>query len=460
MPKKKGRNGGGGGAVASRKVGNKEIASDDESIFTDNASIISNVSDDSYMRDDGVAGATIGEEDSDELTQDEIFEEKLRDAIELSSQKSAAGRVNSINAICSAFSKKFVPEFVENRRMTLIDIVERSLKKGKASEQVAAAGLAVALCIQLRGVADELYRDVKPILAVIMNDKSSAGAARVGCAYALGNICFLAAQAILEVQSVMEMLENIFRNCKEGSPDLAPLATAALASWTLLSTVMPYSSVQNLLVKLCPVFSRLLDSPDVDLRIATGEAIAVLYEFVAEDLDETDTEEGEMSSAAEDEEVETRNGGSSEELSGVEKAVAELVPKLQSLSTDSHKYRSKKDRKEQKSSFRDILRTVDEGDDYYESVNINTREKLEIESWAQKKQYQAICKALASGTNMHLTENDLIRGVFNMGAPIPSLSTMKSHKPSKSERQFANQQAFKIRSQARGKHRDKRSAVI
>ena len=78
--------------------------------------------------------------------------------------------------------------------------------------------------------------------------------------------------------------------------------------------------------------------------------------------------------------------------SEVEAAMEELVPKLQSLSTDSHKYRSKKDRKEQKSSFRDILRTVQEGDDYYESVKVNSREKLEIESWAQKKQYQAICR--------------------------------------------------------------------
>ena len=129
---------------------------------------------------------------------------------------------------------------------------------------------------------------------------------------------------------------------------------------------------------------RLLDSPDVDLRIATGEAIAVLYEFVADDVDD-DTE---TSSDAGGE----SNG--SAEVDGVEKAMEELVPKLQSLSTDSHKYRSKKDRKEQKSSFRDILRTVDEGDEYYESVNINTREKLEIESWAQKKQYQAICRVI------------------------------------------------------------------
>jgi len=136
------------------------------------------------------------------------------------------------------------------------------------------------------------------------------------------------------------------------------------------------------------------------------------------------------------------------------------VPKIQSLSTDCHKYRSKKDRKEQKSSFRDILHTIEEGEEFYEKVKINSAEKLEIDSWAQKKQYQAISRALASGTNMHLTENDLIRGVFNLGNPLPSLSMLNANRPSKSQRQLANQQAFKVRSQARNKHRDKRSAVI
>ena len=72
----------------------------------------------------------------------------------------------------------------------------------------------------------------------------------------------------------------------------------------------------------------------------------------------------------------------------------ELSPKLKQLSTDSQKFRSKKDRKEQKHSFRDILRTIEEGDGYYEKVVINKREKLEIDSWAMKKQYEMVCKVI------------------------------------------------------------------
>ena len=135
-------------------------------MFNDNASVISNASEQSYMRDDlggGGLGGNIAENDGDGedgggLSQDEMFEEKLRDAIEMATQKSAAGRVNALNGIASAFGKKLIPDFVDARRMTITDVVEKSLKKGKGVEQVAAANLAVSLIIQLRGDADDIYQ--------------------------------------------------------------------------------------------------------------------------------------------------------------------------------------------------------------------------------------------------------------------------------------------------------------
>jgi len=447
MPKKPKNKGGG------RKGKDGTGASDDnDSVFNDNASVVSIASADSMKDLEGNSGNAGGGEDdgADDLTQDELFEEKLRETIDLATQKSANGRVEALNGLCRAFGKKLIPEFVDNRRLTIQDIIEKALKRGKSNEQAAAANLATALCIQLRGEADDMYRDIKPILVTIMTDKSASSLARISVANALGHLCFLAAPAIAEVVSVMESFEQIFATLHSGGPDLLALCTAALSSWTLLATVLPLSRVHDLLIQHAELFGRLLDAPDVDLRIATGEAIAVLYEYVV------DTDDG-GGSDGEDGALEGSEDPTREEL---ERVMGDLAPKLKQLSTDSQKFRSKKDRKEQKSSFRDILRTVEEGEGYYEKVAINKREKLEIQSWAMKKQYEMVCKALASGTNLHLTENELIRDVFEMGAPMPSLSSMQTSKPSKHERQFANQQAFKWRTQTRGKHRDKRSAVI
>jgi hypothetical protein len=54
--------------------------------------------------------------------------------------------------------------------------------------------------------------------------------------------------------------------------------------------------------------------------------------------------------------------------------------------------RSKKDRKEQKSNFRDYVKTVEDGETYHEKMVINRREVLEIETWSQKKQYDTLCR--------------------------------------------------------------------
>ena len=83
----------------------------------------------------------------------------------------------------------------------------------------------------------------------------------------------------------------------------------------------------------------LLSSPDVELRITAGETIALLLE-VAYDHDEEYEPDG----------------------------LENLVDSLRQLSTDSQKYRSKKDRKEQRSSFREVLKTVEDGESPSEQV--------------------------------------------------------------------------------------------
>ena len=62
------------------------------------------------------------------------------------------------------------------------------------------------------------------------------------------------------------------------------------------------------------------------------------------------------------------------------------------MAKDSAKYRSKKERKEQKSSFRDILKTIEDDEEFYEKVAFSKRETLEITSWGMKIQYEQLCK--------------------------------------------------------------------
>ena len=74
----------------------------------------------------------------------------------------------------------------------------------------------------------------------------------------------------------------------------------------------------------------LLQSPHLDVRLSAGEALAVIFELGRDFCDDYEQE-----------------------------WAMDLVDELKELATDSNKYRAKKDRKQQRASFRDILRYIE-----------------------------------------------------------------------------------------------------
>lgn len=98
---------------------------------------------------------------------------------------------------------------------------------------------------------------------------------------------------------------------------------------------------------------QLLESTDVDLRIGAGEAIALIYEGARQYNEDFGFE------VSTDDEIEDPDGIEQETSARHTQDMDELCTKLRQLATDSHKYRAKKDRKQQRSSFRDILRAIE-----------------------------------------------------------------------------------------------------
>lgn len=205
----------------------------------------------------------------------EILEEKLKEVIDLTSQKSTNGRVTSFEALCKAFSSKYMPDFVSGRRMTLMDCAERGLKKGRGAEQEAAAKLLALLCLQLGSVSDSelIYKEQKQYLLTLIADHSMAAGARaqvinfhlmligLSCVNSilsilfplqvcltLGLCTFLADCDLGEIWDVMLALESIvFAPIgASASPDVFRLHSAALNSWSLLLTLLPPSRVYDL----------------------------------------------------------------------------------------------------------------------------------------------------------------------------------------------------------------------
>jgi len=401
---------------------------DDENM--DNWSTMSVQSDDRSSWHGSDQAQTTEDEDT---TEQENFEDKFLECLDNTLLKSAQSRVNALKGLQSALQKKYIADFLLDRRETVSDNLLKCLRKGRGEEQALAAGCLALMAVQLGPEAEDLMTSVQSVLTTVMTDNASSVRARGECACSLSVITLLCCDDLEKTKATTRALEDIFKrgygkgeNSPTVSPEMSWLMSAALSSWCLLLTVAPQYEVQTHINNHLGPLQDLLQNSDVDLRMSAGEAVALLYEL-ARDCDE-DFEH-------EDEET--------------------LCELLKSLATDSVKHRAKKDRRQQRSCFRDIQRFVVEGESPSEIVKLGKENLLEICSWSQKRQYDCLCHILLSGTSVHLKANPMLREMFELGPPGQDVySHTKSL--SKQQRTFINAAAFKARTKARSKHRDKR----
>uniref|UniRef100_A0A3P8NFA0 Interferon-related developmental regulator 1 n=1 Tax=Astatotilapia calliptera TaxID=8154 RepID=A0A3P8NFA0_ASTCA len=402
----------------------------DEDASIETLSHCSSFSDATSVADEG------GETNEDSAQQD--FQYKLKGFIDSTVDKSAKTRQGALDGLKTAMATRILYEFISERRMTITDSIERCLKKGKGEEQRAAASLACLLCIQLgSGIeSEEVFKTLKPIFKNILADGSANIQARQAVATSLG-LCTLVAEDDILV-TTMECFENLFTRsyakadgtCPSISPQMSQLHTNSLRSWALLLTICSSSQLKDILQKHLLKLQRLLESDDVNMRIAAGETIALLFEL-ARDID------------------------SDFEFDGWD----ELCDKLNALATDCNKHRAKTDKRKQRSVFRDVLKAVEEGAFQSETIRFGT-ERMNIDSWVRKRTYDAFREFVGSGMNYHLQANEFIRDVFELGPPmLVDSATMKAMKISRFERHLHNSAAFKARTKARSKFRDKRVDV-
>lgn len=210
--------------------------SEDESL-NDNASVYS-------MRSDNAA--SVDEESEESLSSMEKYEEKLMQALENATEKSAQTRVTALQAIAEILSHRFLPDFIEDRKVTIMDIIERSIRRGKGPEQSLAAQLVPMLLLQLGG-GDEVLKALGPLLLTTAQNKSTPFDARAKCCSTLGLLNFLSGDDIGDLIQLMHHLEGIFsgsylkgdKTPNAVSADAGALHCAALSAWGLLLTLIP-----------------------------------------------------------------------------------------------------------------------------------------------------------------------------------------------------------------------------
>lgn len=440
MPKNKKRGaqkkGSGAGATGSHPPTDEE-----NSIAGDNWSTASVLSDNSSYNE---CVSAEEQPEAEETVDQENFEDKMCDAIEGLLVKSGPQRAKNLEALKQGFCKKYCAEFLEKRKETVTDSLLRCLKKDSEKEQVLAAKCLGLLAIQIGGDICQVYSDIQSALVYRINDHKTSVPTRAQCASTMAICCFinntLNDDDVQELSSKMSTLEDVFkmsyRNKASGalpqtSPLLSELSISCLDAWGLLLTRAPEYFVQDKAQSHISLLGDLLLSSDTELRIAAGEAIALLYDlnrYINEDFDES-MEDTEM-----------------------------LCEQLKELSTEGTKHKARNALRQQRARFRDILQTVQDGIVGEECKKVG-RTEIVIDDWAMKVQYNAFCNALHPGINVHLQENVMLRDFFELGAPVTA-GSKPAQRMSKTQRKYYNSQADKARTVSRGKHRDKRSAVL
>uniref|UniRef100_A0ABI8ARM3 Interferon related developmental regulator 2 n=1 Tax=Felis catus TaxID=9685 RepID=A0ABI8ARM3_FELCA len=438
---------------------------------------------------------SLGGDAVDEQGQQEDLEEKLKEYVDCLTDKSAKTRQGALESLRLALASRLLPDFLLERRLTLADALEKCLKKGKGEEQALAAAVLGLLCVQLGPgpKGEELFHSLQPLLVSVLSDGTACPAARLHvsvlcsvtpfpplipkgrggfhllsgsftlrvspvagnpgslsnhsvalpsfqqCASALGLGCYVAAADVQDLVSCLNCLESVFsRSCGMGGStapvvpaSLHGLLCAALQAWALLLTVCPSTHISHILDRQLPRLPQLLSSESVNLRIAAGETIALLFEL-ARDLEEDFIYED----------------------------MEALCNALRTLATDSNKYRAKADRRRQRSTFRAVLHFVEGGECEEESVRFGL-EVLYVDSWARRRIYAAFKDVLGSGMHHHLQNNELLRDIFGLGPVLVLDATaLKACKISRFEKHLYNAAAFKARTKARSRVRDKRADIL
>lgn len=181
----------------------------------------------------------VGPQDEMQTLTSEKYEEKILHLIENCTEKSAKIRIQALKSMCEILQHRYYPDFIADRKITIIDIIEKSLRRGKDEEQELAARLAILIFIQIGGEHDA-FKTVCQILLTTSNNSAAS-------CLALAMYYFLTGNDIGEIISVMSRFEHIFAvgNLKGEKPSslandsIVQLHVEAIEGWTLLATLIP-----------------------------------------------------------------------------------------------------------------------------------------------------------------------------------------------------------------------------
>lgn len=94
-----------------------------------------------------------------------------------------------------------------------------------------------------------------------------------------------------------------------------------------------------------------------------------------------------------------------------------LIECTRQLANDTQRFRSKRNRKTQRASFRNVLQYI-ENDELPPAIRVPfgmaQDERLELNTWSDRTLYVALLDTIGTNMNEHLKSNAMVRSVFDI----------------------------------------------
>ncbi|KAF9134371.1 Interferon- developmental regulator 1 [Mortierella sp. 14UC] len=397
------------------------------------------------------------DDDNNTRNQAEVtWEAHLKETIEELYEKRSSTREAALKKLVDLTSQHFTADVLDSRRDDVMELLKKSIKKGGPRECVLAAE-AISLVFITIGEDDEkMFTDLAPLLKYTITNHESTEV-KAACIHALGTACFISSTPQPSHLPTYELL-NFFTDIALSSGASAnalqngeTLAAALEAFNVLYAGVFPRLGPKTITMQARRIFNRmvpaaktLLEHPTVEVRVAAGETIALMLEIL--DAYQRQRDDGDIS---DEEASETYNDDDPEDLEEVTgdfryDDLDGLVAALGSLSTDSSRHRSKKERSAGRSAFRDILKSVEEQERPTESLKLREYD-VDFDGWVEILQLHYLRDRLTSGLQTHFVHNTMIHTI------LPSTAILYSPTQAQGSFTSGSRQAAAVISQAGSK---------
>ncbi|KAI9594970.1 interferon-related developmental regulator-domain-containing protein [Syncephalis fuscata] len=320
---------------------------------------------------------------------DDAWEDAFDQAVDDLSEKRLSIREKALNQLIDVLAHHYIVDKLDRCKETVIDSLKRCVKREKSAHENALGMRALSLCfITLGPGQDALFQDLCFSLKYIITHTGSAELREAG-AIALAVSCFVGSEDAGDTFDLLNFYSQQLVSPSNTAANQPNAQRAILNAFGLLLTcVDDMGYAKQIFTNTIAVHIRLLESPHTEVRMASGENIALMYELLS------------------------KNGVST---SGLDERRDAILLALYDLTNESSKRQSKKKRSVQKTVVRDVLHTIEDGE--APELKLKFHGKIfTFKSWNQLRRLQIFREVLGEGLHVHFKENDMLQDIFDFGA--------------------------------------------